>query len=204
MKFLRLLGKPLMLGIYAFAITTFLVMLLIQTLSPREDAKPAAIPSLGSLTEQRFDAPAVSLLLPSAWPQPTLLDQNSLIISPSGSGDMSPTAGAFMVVTTDALKVYGQRFTVPTNYTDPSQQVDAFVLAINRDAPGFKPATPFDGAHYPGAMSVGYERGNKLVIILLDAGSKGWVYIGLQAPEADFASYDSAVFQPIARSLVVN
>jgi hypothetical protein len=203
MKFLRLLGKPLMLGIYAFAITTLLIMLFIQTLSPKESATPAAVPTVGALTEQRFDEPALTMLTPSTWPRPVKLDSNTLILSPTGGTDMTPTAGAFMVITTNALKVYGQRFTLPTNYTDPQQQLDAFVLAINRDAPGFKPATAYTGARYPGAMSVGYERGNKLVIILLDAGDKGWIYIGLQAPEPDFAVYDSAVFEPIAQSLEV-
>lgn len=203
MKFLRLLGKPLMLGIYAFAITTLLIMMFIQTFSPKESATPAAIPTVGALTEQQFEQPAVSMLTPSTWPQPVKLDANTLILSPTGGTDMTPTSGAFMVITTDALKVYGQRFTVPTNFTDPVKQLDAFMLAINRDAPGFEPAALYTGAKYPGAMTYGFERGNKLMIILLDAGDKGWLYIGLQAPEHDFATYDSTVFEPIARSLEV-
>ncbi|MBX3082303.1 MAG: hypothetical protein KF716_11775 [Anaerolineae bacterium] len=204
MKLLRLLTKPLMLGIYGFALTTFLIMLGIQTLAPKQSAAPAAVPTIGALVERSFDAPAVTLLTPSTWPQPVVLDTNTVILSPTGSTDMTPTAGPFMVITTDALTVFSQRYTLRTNYADPEQQLDALVTTFNRDAPGFKPATPYDGARYPGAMTVGYERANKLVIILLDAGEKGWIYIGLQAPEADFDVYDSTVFQPIARSLLVN
>jgi hypothetical protein len=204
MKLLRLLGKPLMLGIYGFAITTFLAMLGIQAFSPKAGATSGVVPEIGTLVEQRFDTPAVTLLRPSAWPEPVVLDANTLIISPTGIQEMTPTSGAFMTITTDALNVFSQRFTLKTNFTDPQLQLDALVAAFNRNAPGFKPATPYTGAKYPGAMSVGYERANKLVVILMDAGEKGWVYIGLQAPEADFELYNSAVFEPIARSLLVN
>lgn len=202
MKFLRLLIKPRMLILYAFTLTTFLGMVAINALAP-QPTESAAVQNAdaGELVPYHAEKFSLSLLVPSNWKAPINLDADRLLISETGSTDISPTADPFLIVVPDALTVFKKQLALRDNYSDPQQQLDALVAALNRDAPGFLPAEKYEGANYPGAITRGFERGNELMIILLDAGERGWIYIGAQTKESQFDHYEQNVFLPISNSL---
>ncbi|MBX3062489.1 MAG: hypothetical protein U0528_21195 [Anaerolineae bacterium] len=202
MNFLRLLLKPRMLILYAFTLTTFLGMVAINALAPRPTTgSNVSNVDVGELVPYHAQGFGLSLLVPSNWQAPINLDADRLLISETGSTNISPTADPFLIVVTDALNVFKRQLTLRDDYSDPQQQLDALVAALNRDAPGFRPAEKYEGANYPGAITRGFERGNELMIILLDAGERGWIYIGAQTKESQFDHYEQNVFLPISNSL---
>ncbi|HLY24710.1 MAG TPA: hypothetical protein VKQ72_00115 [Aggregatilineales bacterium] len=152
------------------------------------------------------DAPQVgiSLLAPSGWPAPVAFADSAVILSPTGSTDTSYTAGPFMLIA-DAGKLAQSRigYTLRSDISDPSQQLDLLVQGINQDAPSFTRARPFTTANYPAASVVGFDRDNELTIILLNLGNGHWLYVGIQALQRNYSYYEQNVFNPVVNSITV-
>jgi hypothetical protein len=173
-----------------------------QTSTPKAPEIPQA--TVGPLNPITIEDSNLSMLTPSTWKEPAVLNNNSYVLSINGSTDTSATAGPFLYVVTDALTTFQKQLTIGTGFTTPTEQLNALMEAINRSGPKFSKANPYLGAQYPGAIVHGYERGNELVIVLLNAGEKGWIYIGAQAPEQYFQYYDETVFTPAINSIALH
>lgn len=158
--------------------------------------------TVGPLAQTDIPSLGLTMLTPSTWKAPVALNDTTYVISPNGSTDTSATAGPFILIG-DAEKIARSRlnFSFRRDVSDPRQQLDALMAAINFDAPSFTAAAAYYGAKYPGAVSVGFARDNELNIILLDTGDSHWLYIGTQAPERYFAYYNDSVFKPAIASI---
>jgi hypothetical protein len=204
MKWLRLLVRPRLLAVYGFALASLLGMLAMETLAPPQRTPPGVTATPLPLRDLTVAQPALTLRLPAVWSAPVVIDAQTVLVSPQGSRDTGPMAGPFLLIITDALPSFSLRLAFRTDYTDPRQQLDALITALNRTAVRFSRAKQYDGSPYPAAITRGYERGNELTIVLLNAGERGWVYVGAQAKETDFAYYEAAVFAPLTNALRLN
>lgn len=157
--------------------------------------------TVGPLTTANLDQFGLSLLTPSTWQAPIVIDKNSFILSPTGSTDTSPNAGPFLYVVVDALKVFRDKTSFRADFADPTNQLNALVQAINRESPQYDKIVAYTDAKYPAAIIHSYERDNEEAIILINAGAKGWIYIGAQSPERFFKYYETNVFQPVVNSI---
>ncbi len=172
-----------------------------QTRTPNASAAPAA--TVGPLAGAEIEKPALSLLAPSTWKPPVVLDDHRLVLSPDGSTGTQPEDGPFLFIVVDALQVFRSQVAFREDFTDPIQQLDALLNSINRDSARFSTPAAYDSAKYPGAMTRGYERGNVLTIVLLRSENNRWIYVGAQAIERLFPYYESAVFKPVTDSLAL-
>jgi hypothetical protein len=162
---------------------------------------PAA--TVGPLLSVDVEQPALTLLSPSTWKPPAALNQNGIVLSPAGSTDTSPTSGPFLLVIADSSAFFHSQYSFPRGLTDPVEQLNALVNAMQRDGPQFEPASVYSGAKYPAAITRGYERDNELTIILMNAGNDRWIYVGAQAKEIVFAYYEGTVFVPATNSITL-
>lgn len=140
---------------------------------------------------------------PVEWPNPVMLSDHQIVLSPTGSSDTSPTASPFVFIITDALDQLKTDLAFRDDYPTPVTQLDALIDAFNIDNIRFRAATVVPDSRYPAATAFGFQRGNKLQITLIDAGEFGWIYVGTQAKESDFPRYESAVFKPLIASLTL-
>ena len=167
---------------------------------------PTLLPqaTVGALAMVDVPQLGVRLMAPTNWPAPVSLSDSSVILSATGSTDTSYTAGPFMLIA-DAGKLAQARmgYTMPPDISDPSQQLDLIVQAINQDAPSFTRARPFTTAKYPAASVVGFDRDNQLTIILLNVGNGRWLYVGIQALQRYHSYYEQTVFNPVVNSITV-
>ncbi len=171
---------------------------------------PATIPTqlpaatVGPLVQADLSALGLTLLTPSTWKPPAVLNGNILIVSPTGSTDTSAVADPFLMIG-DAQKVASSKlnFAFRPDISDPLQQLDLLMAAINLDAPSFTAAAAYYGARYPGAITYGFARDNEMNVILLNLGNNRWLYVGTQAPERYFAYYNDAVFKPAINSITL-
>jgi hypothetical protein len=161
---------------------------------------PATVGPLDAVTVERL---GLRLQAPRAWPAPIVLDDQRLVLSPTGSGDTRTTDGPFLYVVVDALELFRTQLNIRGDFDTPVDQLNEVVGALNRNGPRFKSATVYDGANYPGAIVRGYERGNELTIILLRADDGRWLYVGAQAPAPQFAYYDEIFFKPATNALML-
>jgi hypothetical protein len=145
----------------------------------------------------------VSLRVPENWKSPVVLDADSFILSPDGSTDTRTTAGPFLYVVVDALKVFGRRLNFRADLDDPVAQLGALVSALNRQGAAFGDAAVYQGAVYPAAMVRGSERDKVLTIVLLRAGDNRWIYAGALAKADQFAYLEQTVFKPAVDSLTL-
>jgi hypothetical protein len=143
----------------------------------------------------------VGLRVPENWKPPVVLDADSFILSPDGSTDTRTTAGPFLYVVVDALRVFGRRLNFRADLADPVAQLDALVGALNRQGAAFGAAAVYQGAAYPAAMVRGGERDKVLTIVLLHASNNRWIYAGALAKIDQFDYLDQAVFKPAVDSL---
>jgi hypothetical protein len=201
MRFLRVLFRPRLLMVYAFALVSFLAMLGLEAFAPRADLAPTPLPTAMPLIETRIEALGLSLLRPATWPPPVVTDDHTLILSATGSTDVGATAGPFVVVTIDALTAFRSRLAFRDDYPDPGPQLDALTNSLNRNGARFEPAEAYPAAAYPAAITRGYERGNELNIVLMNAGERGWLYVGTQARRSEFGYAHLAVFKPVTDSI---
>jgi hypothetical protein len=190
--------RTLILGTLIFGAISFAFMLLLDTMVPRGAAQ-AVLPEISELASveiggTRFDAP-------TNWNAPTMLENGSIILSPDGSTSVQPNAGPFVLFIQNPLERFAADLNIRTDLTDPVAQLDAIVEALNRNGPRFKAAQPYTDAPHPAAFIKGYERGNELSIILMRTDDGRWLYVGLQARDAEFEYYDSRVFRPAIQSV---
>ena len=146
------------------------------------------------------------MLVPTNWKAPIVFDDKArLILSPDGSTDTSPTAGPFLYVIPDTTKYITSHlsYTFRPDISDPAQQLDLLMQAINIDAPAFDPTESYIGAQYPAAIKRGYARDNEMTFVLMNAGNGHWIYVGAQAPERLFKYYDDAIFKPATNSITL-
>lgn len=201
---IRKLLQPGVLAVLGFGALSFVAMLAIRTLAPDltvSSPPPATVGPLQTVTIPTLD---VSLQAPANWKPPALRDDHSFVLSPAGSPDTSSTAGVFLYVVTDALAVFGQQLNFRADLSNPQAQLQILLDSLNRDRPRFKIVEPYLGLPYPASMARGYEQGNELTILLMNAGARGWIYIGAQAPDRQFEYYEGAVFRPASESLRFN
>lgn len=202
MRLLRLLFRPRLLVVYAFALLSLLAMLAIDSFAPSASFPSTATPIPAPLVPVT-DAPfGLTFVMPTTWPAPVLTEGTTLVLSPTGGTDISATAGPFMVLIPDALTVFRARLAFRDDYDDPQQQLDALTGSLNRTGARFEPAEAYRSGKFPAAITHGYERGNELTIVLLNAGEKGWLYVGAQARRGEYDHYEAAVFQPVTDSLI--
>jgi hypothetical protein len=201
MRFLRLLVRPRLLVVYVFALLSLGAMLAIDSLAPSASLPSTATPFPVPLVPVS-DAPfGLSFVMPTTWPSPVLIEGTTVVLSPTGSTDISATAGPFMVLIPDALTVFRARLAFRDDHADPQQQLDALTESLNRTGARFERAAAYPNSKFPAAITHGYERGNELTIVLLNMGEKGWLYVGAQARRGEFDHYEIAVFQPVTNSL---
>jgi hypothetical protein len=167
--------------------------------------KPTVTPvvTAGPLVEIDIDKPRISVRVPSTWKISPPLNENSIVLSPTGSADTSTTAGPFLLITVDNSAYFHSRLSFPAGLTNPVQQLDALINAMNRDGPQFDPATPYSGSTYPAAITRGFERDNELTIVLMNAGNDRWIYVGAQASEKTFGYFEGTVFTPAINSITL-
>lgn len=165
------------------------------------DATRAVPPTAGPLHEVTLDALGVRLRTPDNWAAPVVTQDGHFVLSPDGSPDTSTTAGPFFFVVVDALEEFSLQLSLRTDLTNPREQLDVLVEALNRDRARFSAAEDYLGAQYPAAIVRGFERGNELTIVLLRTPEGRWIYAGAQATEADFRFYELTVFKPATDSL---
>ncbi len=173
----------------------------VQSPTPKPTIAPAA--TVGPLVSFDVDKPDLTMLGPSTWKAPAPLNDNGIVFSPVGSSDTSPTAGPFLLVIVDKSAFFHSKYSFPQGLTDPVEQLNALVGAMQLDGPQFEPATAYTGAKYPAAISRGFERDNELTIVLMNAGNDRWIYVGAQAKEAVFGYYDGVVFRPATNSITL-
>lgn len=162
--------------------------------------------TVGPLAKVSIDALGLTMLAPTNWKAPVLLDDKArLILSPDGSTDTSATAGPFLYIIPDTTKYIASHlsYTFRPDISDPTQQLDLLMQAINIDAPAFDPTESYIGSQYPAAIKRGYARDNEMTFVLMDAGNNHWIYVGAQAPERLFKYYDDAVFGPVTNSITL-
>ena len=181
-------------------------LMLIGALAIRElgGGMPSQRPTpgrVGPLAEVSLEPLGVQLRTPESWPPPVVVDAHRFVLSPDGEADTRSTAGPFLFVVVDALDIFREQLTFRTDLSDPRQQLDALVDALNRNGPRFGPSEVYYGAGYPAAIVRGYERGNELTLILMRTDEGRWVYVGAQAIEADFRYYELNVFKPATDSI---
>jgi hypothetical protein len=169
--------------------------------TPKPTVTPAA--TAGPLTMIDVDHPGMTMLSPSTWKKPAPLNQNGLILSPTGSADTSRTAGPFLLVIVDNAVFFHSKFSFPSGLTDPVEQLNALLTALQLDGPQFQPAVIYSGARYPAAITRGFERDNEMTIVLMNAGNDQWIYVGAQAKESEFSYYEGIVFRPATNSITL-
>lgn len=203
MKILRVLLKPQLLFVIVFAAITFVALLGIRTLAPAPSATSRPIATVASLQPLTLDSLGLSLQVPSNWQPPVNDSAESFVLSPTGDPSTTTTAGPFMNVIVDALPVFQRKLAFRTDFTSPTDQLNALLTALNRNGPRFKETPLYAGLKYPAAMVRGFERGNELTILLMKTPTRGWIFVGTQARQADYDYLEKAVFQPVTESLVV-
>jgi len=172
-----------------------------QSPTPKPTVAPAA--TVGPMVSFDADQLGLNLLRPSTWQTPALFNQNGIILSPDGSTDTSSSAFPFLLVIADNSAYFHSRYNFPAGLTDPVEQLNALLTALELDGPRFEPASVYSGAKYPAAITRGYERDNEMTIVLMNAGNDRWIYVGAQAKEALFAYYEGLVFQPAINSITL-
>lgn len=178
----------------------FLGALLIQRIGQASlPATATLIPTVGGLVDG--EALGLSFKQPGSWKPPAMRDANSFVISPTGSSDTSTTAGPFVYVVVDALDVFGAKYNLRTDLEDPVAQLDALINAANPTAARFEAAEPFRGSNYAAAFTRGFQRGNGQLVVLIRTDNGRWIYVGAQAPDAQFAFLEQTVFYPFVASL---
>jgi hypothetical protein len=197
----KLLSQPGVLLVFGFGVLSLAAMLAIRVLAPDTSLPAAPAATVGPLHAVTVGPWELTLNVPTTWPSAAIRDARSFVLSPTGSPDTSSTAGVFLYVVTDALKVFGEQLNFRADLSDPQAQLQILLDSLNRDRPRFKVAQPYPGLQYPAAMVRGYEQGNELTILLMNAGPRGWIYIGAQAPDRQFEYYETAVFRPASESL---
>jgi hypothetical protein len=98
-------------------------------------------------------------------------------------------------------KFFHSKLSFPAGLTDPVDQLNAIVTAMNIDAPEISPVAPYKDAKYPAAIVHLFERGLERTIVLMNAGNDRWLYVGAQSQEVYFKYYEDAVFKPATDSL---
>ncbi|MCC7208015.1 MAG: hypothetical protein IT323_11960 [Anaerolineae bacterium] len=161
----------------------------------------AAPPTTGPLDAVTLDALGVRLRTPTNWAAPVVTGERRFVLSPDGNPDTSTTAGPFLFVVIDALDEFSRQLNIRTDLTDPREELDVLVDALNRERARFPAAEDYLGARYPAAIVRGFERGNELTLILMRTPDGRWIYVGAQAKEADFRYYELSVFKPATDSL---
>jgi hypothetical protein len=200
-------GKPFrrewLVLIAVFTTLTLIIMLGIEhygrqslaAVPTRTYAQPA------ELREITLDQFGITMLAPSNWSAPTILDANRFVLSADGSGDTRTTAAPFLYVVVDALPIFSRQLNFRTDLEKPTEQLDALVEALNRNGPRFKESTPYGGSPYPSAIVRGFERGNELTIVLMRLPDGRWLYIGAQAEAPFFRAYETSVFLPATNAI---
>lgn len=165
--------------------------------------KPTVVPSatVGPLSSVEVEKLKLTLLAPSAWKAPSPLNENSVVLSPDGSTDTSPTAGPFLLIMSGDSKFFHSKLSFPEGLTDPVDQLSAMIKAMNIDAPVIDPVQPYAGAQYPAAIVHLFERGLERTIVLMNVGNDRWLYVGAQSAETYFKYYEDAVFKPATDSI---
>jgi hypothetical protein len=171
------------------------------TSTPRPTLLPEA--TVGAL--RPFDAASLgfTMVIPENW-KPAL-NADNLVLSPSGTADTSSTAEPFLYVIYDAAKVLPSKitFNFRSDITDPVEQLNLLMEALMRTGPKFDRAQKYNGAHYPAAITTGFERDNQLIVVLMNAGNNRWIYAGAQSIERYFSYYETTVFRPALNALEV-
>ncbi len=176
------------------------------TAAPQLALRPTILPesTVGPLASATLPEAGVTMLTPSTWQAPVKLSAEADVVSLTGSTDTTYSAGAFMLVG-DARKLAQSKLTFEfrDDISDPVQQLDLLLAAINIDAPNWTTAQAYTGAKYPAAVSIGFARDNQLSIVLINAGNNRWIYVGTQAPERNYTYYNSAIFNPAIDSITL-
>lgn len=181
----------------------FVAGLGIQAIARPPEATRAIPPTAGPLEEVTLEALGVRLRTPNNWSAPVVTGERRFVLSPGGNPDTSTTAGPFLFVVVDALDEFSQQLNIRTDLTNPREELDVLVEALNRERARFPAAEDYLGARYPAAIVRGYERGNELTLVLMRTPQGRWIYVGAQAVEADFRNYELTVFKPVTDSLEV-
>jgi hypothetical protein len=171
----------------------------VQSPTPRPTVVPSA--TVGPLSNTEVEKLGLTMLAPSTWKAPSPLNDNSVVLSPDGSTDTSPTAGPFLLIMSGDSKFFHSKLSFPEGLTDPVDQLSALIKAMNIDAPEIGPVTPYEGAQYPAAIVHLFERGLERTIVLMNAGNDRWLYVGAQSLETYFKYYEDAVFKPATDSI---
>ncbi len=172
-----------------------------QSFTPKPTTAPEA--TVGPLVSVAVERLGLAMLAPSTWGAPASLNENGIVLSPTGSNDTSSTAGPFLLVIADTSVFFHTRLNFREGLSDPVEQLNALLGAMRRDGPKFAAAAAYQGAKYPAAMTRGYERDNELTIVLMNAGDDRWIYVGAQAREAAFGYYEGTVFTPVTNSITL-
>ncbi len=172
-----------------------------QSPTPKPTVAPEA--TVGPLTSVTIEKPALTMLSPSTWKAPVALNDNGVVLSATGTNDTSSTAGPFLLVIVDKSEYFHSRMSFPPGFTDPVEQLNAMIDALNRDGPQFEPASIYVGSKYPAAITRGFERDNEQTIVLMNAGNDRWIYVGAQSREVTFPYYEGAVFIPATNSITL-
>ncbi len=184
---------------------TMLAMLVIRNIGAQQTSQTTnALPAtIGPLVKRQIPELGLSLDTPSSWNPPVLKNNNSFVLSPTGSTDTSSGAGPFMYGVVDAVNVFKGEINFDATQTDPVAQLNGIIGAINRDTARFTEAVSVKYTPYPGAETRGYERGNTYIIVLMRAADGRWFYFGIQARDADMPWYENTVFLPAINSLTL-
>jgi hypothetical protein len=174
----------------------------VYTFTPGPTTVPQA--TVGPLNPASIAKLGISLVSPAMWKPPALLNDNSYVISQDGSTDTSSTAGPFVLLIVGDSNYFHSKLSFPAGLTDPVDQLNAIVAALNLLGPEIGIVVPYTFAKYPGAIVRTYERGNEMTITLLKGPNDKWVYIGAQAKEVFFKYYEDNVFSPIANALTLS
>ncbi len=158
---------------------------------------------VGTLKTISIETLSLTMLAPSDWKPPTALNDNSVVLSPDGSTDTSPTAGPFLFIVVGNAEYFHNHLSFRQGLTDPVAQLTAMIAGMNLNEPEVGDVTAYTGAKYPAAIVQIFARGNKQTIALLSAGNDRWIYVGAQAKESYFPYYENAVFQPATDSIVL-